>query len=121
MQKRPIKNPRDFGHDSEIEFIRFYFTHKNWIYHPCQFRLNNGKLEKYEPDFYDKETNTFIEVVGTTQAFYANKRKYIDFKNAYPLLNFEIRYKDGTLIDINNPHITIKENNYKKAREIDGK
>ncbi len=94
--KGPIsKKERTVAWPSEIDFIRAYFTHNNWQYHPAFFRLNGGG---YQPDFYDGETNTFIEVAGTRQAFHNNKEKYIIFMQTYPKINFEIRYSDGELL-----------------------
>ena len=83
-------------HSSEVEFTKF-FTHNNWKYHPCHFRFNG---EGYQPDFYDGERNMFIEVVGTRQAFSANKEKYKKFIATYPKINFEIRLVNGDLIDL---------------------
>lgn len=82
----------------EIEFIRNFFDHKNWLYEPAIFRMDGLR---YEPDFYDGERGVFIEVAGTRQAFSKNKEKYIKFTNDFPLLKFEIRHVDGTLIDVN--------------------
>ena len=73
---------------SEIEFIKNFFTHKDWVYHPAIFRLDGCN---YEPDFYDGKRNMFIEVSGTRQAFHANFEKYKLFIKNYPLINFEIR------------------------------
>ena len=79
----------------EIEFVRNYFNHKNWIHHPATFHIEN---EIYSPDFYDGEINTFIEVVGTRQAYHKNKHKYDLFRKIFPLLKFEIRTSDGKLL-----------------------
>ena len=86
--------------DSEAEFIKNHFTHKNWIYEPVRFKLNGTT---YTPDFYDQEKNVFIEVVGTKQAFHRNKEKYKEFKKIYPGINFEIRESNGKIIDITKP------------------
>jgi len=80
----------------EIEFIRNYFKHNNWVHHPGTFRLD-GHKEKYTPDFYDGERNVFIEVSGTRQAYHANKHKYKRFMELYPELNFEIRLPTGEI------------------------
>jgi len=79
-------------YSSEIEFIKNFFNHQNWIYHPAVFRLNGIN---YEPDFYDGERNVFIEVAGTRQAFHRNLEKYKLFKETFPHINFEIRNKQG--------------------------
>ena len=84
-------------HGNEVEFVKNFFTHKNWIYHPAIFRLD-GK--NYEPDFYDGERNMFIEVTGTHQAFNSNKQKYKQFIKTYPLVNFEMRYNTGELLSL---------------------
>lgn len=81
---------------SEVEFIRNFFEHKNWYYHPANFQL---KGTKYQPDFYDGERNVFIEVSGTPSAFHSNKRKYIQFIKEYPKIKFEIRYSTGELLN----------------------
>lgn len=94
-------------HNSEVEFIKNFFDHKNWIYQPVHFRLNG---DSYNPDFYDGERNIFIEVAGTRQAFDANKEKYRQFIAVYPKINFEIRYSDGCLLDMNDGFHRNKEN-----------
>jgi len=86
------------AHAREIEFIKNYFSHPNWVYRPALFRTDRFK---YSPDFYDGERNVFIEVAGTRQAYSANKEKYDAFRAAYPKLNFEIRKSDGTLLNEN--------------------
>jgi len=80
----------------ELEFVKNYFTHKNWVYQPALFRFNG---EKYSPDFYDGERDVFIEVTGTRQAYHQAKKKYKEFKKYYPKINFEIRQPDGSLLD----------------------
>jgi len=92
-------------HSTEIEFIKNFFEHKNWIYQPAFFRLNGGG---YSPDFYDGERNIFIEVSGTHQAFCGNKKKYIEFMKTYPKVNFEIRYSTGELLKDMKFHIPEK-------------
>ena len=92
---------RKYGALGEIAFIKNYFTHNNWVYEPCGFKLNG---EKYTPDFYDAERGVFTEVSSTRQAFYGNRSKYRLFKMIYPQLAFEIRLPNGDLIDIEKPH-----------------
>jgi len=82
--------------DGEIEFIRNYFHHKNWISHPATFHFDGSK---YSPDFYDAERNVFIEVSATRQAYHSNKEKYDLFRQYYPFLNFEIRKPTGELLN----------------------
>lgn len=81
---------------AEIEFIKNFFSHQNWIYHPGIFRLNDSK---YAPDFYDGERNIFIEVSGTRQAYHFNKLKYEKFRELFPKINFEIRKPSGELLN----------------------
>jgi len=79
----------------EMQFIKSYFTHQDWIYEPATFRVNDLK---YTPDFYDMVRNMFIEVAGTRQAFHANKHKYGIIKECFPLIGFEIRLPNGNLL-----------------------
>jgi len=83
----------------EVEFIKNYFNHKNWVHHPASFHIDN---DSYSPDFYDGETNTFIEVAGTRQAYHFNKQKYDLFHKIYPLIKLEVRTPDGELLQENN-------------------
>ena len=98
----PLKPRSEKSHQNfrEIEFIKNYFTHNNFIYSPAVFKL---KGTTYTPDFYDAKTNTFIEVSGTRQAYSANKDKYQKFRDLYPKLNYEIRNSDGEIIDESKP------------------
>ena len=90
----------DKAHESEILFIKNYFKHDNWIFHPASFRLNGTT---YSPDFYDEHRNVFIEVSGSRQAYFQNKAKYQQFRETFPKINFEIRNPDGEIIDENKP------------------
>lgn len=90
-------NPR------EVEFVKNYFTHKNWIHHPATFNLN---YTAYTPDFYDGENNVFIEMVGTRQAYHRNKDKYISFEKVFPLIKLEIRKTNGEPLKIKNNYIS---------------
>lgn len=85
----------------EISFIKNYFTHPNWTYEPCHFKLNGFS---YTPDFYDAERGVFIEVIATRQAFHSNKHKYEAFAETYPGLTLEIRLPNGEILDPDNPH-----------------
>jgi len=95
-KKRKINklNDKEIFHKNEIEFIKNYFNHNEWIYLPATFRLKDGK--RYTPDFYDIKTDTFIEVAGSRQAYNKNKNKYEIFKETYKNLNFIILKVDGT-------------------------
>lgn len=82
---------------SEIDFVKNYFKHQNWFYLPARFSFNGLS---YQPDFYDGERNVFIEVSGTRQAFHQNKEKYTKFKLYFPKIKLEVRYADGTLLNL---------------------
>ena len=103
---------RKIHHQSEIEFIKGFFNHQNWIYHPAVFKTN---MFRDEPDFYDGERDMFIEVAGTSVSFYANKRKYEQFMKIFPKINFEIRRFDGLLMDINDTKQSWSDINFLKA------
>lgn len=81
--------------ENEAYFALTFFTHTDWIHHPCSFRLDNMT---YTPDFYDKKRNVFIEVSASRQAYHQNAYKYHMLKAEFPLINFEIRRLDGTEI-----------------------
>ena len=87
---------KDQQYKREFEFVKNYFTHKNWLYEPVTFNLNGTN---YTPDFYDAKRNVFIEVSGTRQAYHANKHKYKMFRKYFPKLNFEIRKSDGSILE----------------------
>ena len=82
--------------DGEINFIKNYFDHKEWIHRPCLFYLEG---EKYTPDFYDERRNVFIEVSATRQAYSYNKHKYDKMKEIFPKIIFEVRDPFGNLIE----------------------
>ena len=102
-------NINKITHLAEIEFVKNYFTHKNWVYQPACFHLGE---RKYTPDFYDGERNVFIEIVGTTQAFYSNKDKYLLFKELFPRIILEFRDKNGEICFFE------KDNNIKPVKSI---
>ena len=80
----------------EVEFIKNFFEHNNWLHQPAVFRFNG---EKYSPDFYDIDRNVFIEVSGSRQAYHQAKEKYASFREHFPQINFEIRKSDGSLLN----------------------
>lgn len=83
--------------DREFEFVRNFFSHDEWIRHPCVLRLSdNGS--RYEPDFYDAKRNVFIEVAGTRQGWDQRKDKLESAMKRYPKLNFEARKVSGEQI-----------------------
>ena len=83
-------------HASEMEFVKNFFTHSDWIHHPAVFYLNEVK---YTPDFYDAARNVFIEVSGTRQAYQQNKEKYQLLRQVFPQIKFEVRKTDGSLLE----------------------
>ena len=80
----------------EVEFIKNFFSHSDWIHQPAQFRFDGTS---YQPDFYDGYRNVFIEVAGTRQAYQQGKEKYDKFRKHYPKIKFEIRLPDGSLLN----------------------
>jgi len=89
----------------ELNFLRNFFDHNNWLYEPVTFRLRAGS---YTPDFYDQRRDIFIEVVGSRQAYHQNKEKYEEMAKLFPHLSFEIRTPDGNFL-------SEKEPNWKEA------
>lgn len=69
-----------------------------WRYLPGNsfFKLPNG--EKYTPDFLLIDERIYIELVGSRQAFHANKNKYDEFIKAYPSKHFRIVKSNGDII-----------------------
>lgn len=55
---------------------------KTYIYQPCTFHF--ARTGTYRPDFYCKEDDTYIEVLGTRQAHDQNKHKYKQMAKEYP-------------------------------------
>lgn len=94
IMEREKQLPR---HTSELMFVKNMFDHQDWIPQPASFILSDGS--KYYPDFYDIRRSTFIEVVGSRQAYHFNKKKYEDFVNIYKGISFEIRSSNGELYD----------------------
>lgn len=90
-----------FYYAGEMDFIRNYFTHNEWVYNPATFHLTNhmGEQVKYSPDFYDVRRDVFIEVSATRQAYFANAEKYRLLKAQMPKLKFEVRTNGGAKID----------------------
>ena len=95
--RNKIINDTKITYYSELDFIKNFFKHNEWVYHPAAFRLNGTT---YEPDFYDRKRDMFIEVSASSGAFYANKEKYEEMKKIFPKINFEIRAVNGDLIDL---------------------
>ena len=60
---------------------------RKWEY-PCQrFDLGNTT---YQPDFYLPNEDLYIEVVGTKNAYSANREKILKFKRKYPHIKFVV-------------------------------
>jgi plasmid maintenance system antidote protein VapI len=72
----------------------FFDSPADYKYQPRHFLLN-GK--RYTPDFFDKRTATYLEVVGSRQAYHFNKGKYEMMAVLYPHINFEVRSYTGEL------------------------
>ena len=87
-------------HKREMEFVKNYFSHRNWKYEPCTFAVMGSRIV---PDFYDGERNVFIEVIGSRQRYWQNKDKYDLFCKEYPHFSFELRMPDGSRFDPDNP------------------
>lgn len=92
MTKRKLRINR------EVEFVKNFFKHDDWMHHPAIFRIEDSN---YEPDFYDNKRDVFIEVAGTRQAYHNNKHKYESFRRIFPNIKLEIRHVDGSLLNEN--------------------
>jgi len=80
-------------HESEKIFAKFLENqNKHYIYQPTRFKL---KDTTYRVDFYCLEDKTYYEVIGTRQAYSANKQKIIELKKIYPNIKFKIVYPSG--------------------------
>lgn len=71
----------------EIFLDRHLGKNKTYEYQPRWFRFKNGA--KYMPDFYCFEDNTYIEVVGSKQAFYRGVPKYKLMRKEYSEIKLE--------------------------------
>ena len=99
-KKPPPKAIDKIQHKAELKFVSNYFKHNKWIYEPATFRFN-GK--RYTPDFYDKEREIFIEVVGSRQSYHQNKERYEAFLISFPGIRLEIRTPDGNILKPESP------------------
>lgn len=61
---------------------------KTYTYQPRWFYFADGS--KYMPDFYCKEDDTYIEIVGTRQAYHQNRHKYLKMESEYPHTKFQV-------------------------------
>ena len=81
----------------ERDFALAFFDHDKWVHEPRFFYLPDGT--KYKPDFYDARRDVYIEVIGSRQAFYQNKDKYLAMRGAFPDVQLEFRFTDGSFVD----------------------
>lgn len=81
---------------SEILFSSYLDEQgKTWFFEPKVFNFPMGQVI-YCPDFYVVEENKFYEVIGSRQAYYANKHKYELFKKHYgDKFDFEVVTPSG--------------------------
>ena len=80
----------------EIQFVNTFFNGREYR-KAKSFKLNRDGMVRYTPDVYDVERDTYIEIVGSRQAYHANKEKYKMFRQCYPNIKFEIRHYTGQL------------------------
>ena len=78
-KKRTGFTNKNIRYDTEVMFIKNYFTHNNWIYHPVFFRLDGCG---YEPDFVD-----YLNP-GQEDTFYVAERNRPDEVASYHLQAF---------------------------------
>ena len=86
-----IKNER------ERHFASVFFDHDEWEHHPRTIVFNGGR---YTADFYDFRRKIYIEVVGTRQAFFVNRYKYMYLLQIRPDIKLEFRSHEGRLLDL---------------------
>lgn len=73
----------------EQRYLDFYADpKKRYFHHPGNFCLSNGR--RYTPDFYCVEDDTYIEIVGSRQAYHQNKTKYRILEAEFPNITFQI-------------------------------
>lgn len=53
---------------------------------------------EYTPDFIDRSTNTYYEVIGTRQAYHQQKDKIVALRKARPEIVLKVVRPDGTEI-----------------------
>jgi hypothetical protein len=79
--------------EAESVFIQNYGESKNLIYEANTFHFPNHM--SYTPDFYDRETDVYYEIVGTTQAYQKNEHKYNLFKVIFPQIKLNFVKPNG--------------------------
>lgn len=101
-------------YDRERKFALTFFDHDNWVHEPRYFYLSNGT--KYLPDFYDEKRDVYIEVVGSRQAYFNNKDKYVIFCREYKDIQFEFRLPSGEKLELRNGRM--ERHSVKKIKEM---
>lgn len=85
---------------------------RKWQYPSPRFEIEDTH---YRPDFYLPDENLYIEVVGSRQAYHANKRKIEKFRKLYPHIKFII-------VDYKNKPLKLcgerDKNNMRKNKDI---
>ena len=84
---------------AEEKFLVEYGNSSKLIYEPCVFKF---KGLKYRPDFYDPDTNEFIEIVGTRQRWHQNRDKLQSFQETFPKIKLKIYHMGFTPRSSNN-------------------
>ena len=103
-------------YDSERKYMnRLSKEGIKYVLQPKRFKL---KGTTYAPDFFLPETNTYIELVGSRQAYHKNKHKYKEFRKTYPNVKFKIVGTDGEEYE-NRNRLTLREyiENMKETKE----
>jgi hypothetical protein len=101
--------------DRERQFALKFFDHDKWVHEPRFFYMSDGS--KYKPDFYDARRDTYIEVVGSRQAYSQNKCKYDLLIEQRPDIKLEFRSPDGELLCSENGRSFHKKARKKSVRK----
>jgi hypothetical protein len=89
MKSNSIKNypPKLIRNLAEKKYACYLQDKKiDYIYQP---KLEHNGIYFYRPDFLRLDNNTYIEVVGTRQAFSINRKRYVRFPKYFP--NYKLR------------------------------
>lgn len=76
----------------------------------------NLDATRYRPDFYLPEKDLYIEVVGTRQAYHANKHKYEEFRRTHHDKNFQIVDRYGKIYPSLENFVSAGSRNLKKIK-----
>ena len=85
---------------AERNFYDLYWraTHIKLEFHTKRIRVVVDKrVYLYHPDFYCPQSDTHFEVIGTRQAYHANKKKILAVSEQHPSLKFKVVRPDGNL------------------------